>query len=349
MRKLLMITSAILGLGCLYPTTISAQTCTAAPSCADMGYTKTIDDCTGKNTLKCPFDLTKVSCEEESISPFMDWKYTITCGDLASVLESGTYYYTAPFDGCFSNNRTSSGSITIKKPDGTIFLNSVAYGSNILCLRKGYQFGVPNKGACIFFANRDIYKPKEECEVGDYYYSDDTCAETVSLNKTKLGVVIDKENKLVADFTLIKTYWEKSGTDISSITNYTSTPQNDMNGLENTANGFAALGNYAFKSCYETKTTGGKQWYLPAAGELYKLASNESLNTMLISGINFSVYNSNNEKLPVIFQTSTEYDKTYTWAYNPHNKKLVKVSKGNNSSNFSTVHVTTVCMFSYKD
>ncbi len=64
MRKLLMITSAILGLGCLYPTTISAQTCTAAPSCADMGYTKTVSDCSGKNTLKCPFDLTKVSCEE---------------------------------------------------------------------------------------------------------------------------------------------------------------------------------------------------------------------------------------------------------------------------------------------
>ena len=69
MRKLLMITSAIFGLGCLYPTTISAQTCTAAPSCADMGYTKTVSDCSGKNTLKCPFDLTKVSCEETG-NPF---------------------------------------------------------------------------------------------------------------------------------------------------------------------------------------------------------------------------------------------------------------------------------------
>ena len=68
MRKLLMITSAILGLGCLYPTTISAQTCTAAPSCADMGYTKTASDCTGKTTLKCPFDLSAVSCEEENLT-----------------------------------------------------------------------------------------------------------------------------------------------------------------------------------------------------------------------------------------------------------------------------------------
>ena len=43
--------------------TSSAQdSCITRPSCADMGYTKTEADCTGKTTLKCPFDLTKVSC-----------------------------------------------------------------------------------------------------------------------------------------------------------------------------------------------------------------------------------------------------------------------------------------------
>ena len=109
MRKLLMITSAILGLGCLYPTTISAQTCTAAPSCADMGYTKTVSDCSGKNTIKCPFDLTKVSCEDEdssSGSGQWDWENMILCSKLTYTKERNDndhdiYSYTAPAAGCF--------------------------------------------------------------------------------------------------------------------------------------------------------------------------------------------------------------------------------------------------------
>ena len=64
MRNFLMITTAVYGLSVFAPAISQAQTCTVAPSCADMGYDKTAADCEGKKMLKCPFDLTAVSCEE---------------------------------------------------------------------------------------------------------------------------------------------------------------------------------------------------------------------------------------------------------------------------------------------
>ena len=39
-----------------------AQTCIKTPSCADLGYTKTEADCSGKTILKCPLDNTQVYC-----------------------------------------------------------------------------------------------------------------------------------------------------------------------------------------------------------------------------------------------------------------------------------------------
>lgn len=50
-----------------------AQTCTTAPSCTELGYTKTVSQCSGKHTLKCPFDSAAVSCEDNVI---------ITCDSL---------------------------------------------------------------------------------------------------------------------------------------------------------------------------------------------------------------------------------------------------------------------------
>ena len=44
----------------------SAQTCTTAPSCSELGYTKSASQCSGKTMLYCPFDKTKVFCEDGS-------------------------------------------------------------------------------------------------------------------------------------------------------------------------------------------------------------------------------------------------------------------------------------------
>ena len=42
----------------------SAQSCTTAPSCASLGYTKSVSQCSGKNMIKCPFDTALVFCED---------------------------------------------------------------------------------------------------------------------------------------------------------------------------------------------------------------------------------------------------------------------------------------------
>ncbi len=337
-------------------TSLAQDSCIVRPSCADMGYTKTIDDCSGKTTLKCPFDLTAVSCEEIIDPQFFEWKYKIACSDLPYVLEDSIYYYTAPSDCCFfagySGGYSSSTKMNIKTPDGTIILDTSAYGPEHFCLKKGYQFGVSTKGNCFVMSNNDIYKPKEECEVGDYYYSDDTCANFVSSTKTRLGVVFDEENKLVFPLksngkpdTGGRSIW--SSNDYTSISNYTSNPENDLNGLQNTINGYTESATGPFKTCYE-RATGGKQWYVPSAGEIIKLAlaHNEAINTPLIG----SSYIDTTDTTKVwVYLTSTEYDKTYAWAYNPDKKKLEKVSKATNNSMITTRETVALCIFTYKD
>ena len=39
-----------------------AQNCTSPTRCGELGYNKTKDDCTGKESLVCPFDSSKVFC-----------------------------------------------------------------------------------------------------------------------------------------------------------------------------------------------------------------------------------------------------------------------------------------------
>lgn len=41
---------------------VFAQTCTAAPTCGELGYAQTAEDCTGLHMLKCPFDTSIVFC-----------------------------------------------------------------------------------------------------------------------------------------------------------------------------------------------------------------------------------------------------------------------------------------------
>ena len=42
----------------------SAQSCAKAPDCAELGYTKSVSQYSGKNMIKCPFDTALVFCED---------------------------------------------------------------------------------------------------------------------------------------------------------------------------------------------------------------------------------------------------------------------------------------------
>lgn len=58
--KLITITSAAV-LSCAISAS-AADTCTPAPSCADLGYTQSTSSCKGGKYVKCPFDTTKIAC-----------------------------------------------------------------------------------------------------------------------------------------------------------------------------------------------------------------------------------------------------------------------------------------------
>ncbi len=60
MKKYLLL--AGVGFCCVSGAALAAIDCATPPSCADLGYTMTADDCDGKDTLKCPFDQTKAFC-----------------------------------------------------------------------------------------------------------------------------------------------------------------------------------------------------------------------------------------------------------------------------------------------
>lgn len=56
--------AVILPMGILFTTTVMAETCTSAPDCAALGYTKSSSDCPDGG-IKCPFDTSKYYCPSE--------------------------------------------------------------------------------------------------------------------------------------------------------------------------------------------------------------------------------------------------------------------------------------------
>lgn len=66
MRNILLASAAAPAL--LYALPSQAQTCTEAPDCATLGYTKTASQCSGKSYTRCPFDTSKYACDSATSS-----------------------------------------------------------------------------------------------------------------------------------------------------------------------------------------------------------------------------------------------------------------------------------------
>ena len=63
-KRMLQISSAF---GLILSVTNSyAIDCTPTPDCVTLGYTKTASDCSGVASIKCPFDTSKVFCDEKT-------------------------------------------------------------------------------------------------------------------------------------------------------------------------------------------------------------------------------------------------------------------------------------------
>ena len=116
------------------------------------------------------------------------------------------------------------------------------------------------------------------CEVGMIYYSDGTCSSLYNATKSIAGIVVEKDRLIMSR--PIYMAWGNYGTDVSGLTNMTSsTAKTDMNGKSNTsiiasAHSSAGITSNVSAAMYCNSYTGGIEgtagdWYLPAAGELY--------------------------------------------------------------------------------
>ncbi len=124
------------------------------------------------------------------------------------------------------------------------------------------------------------------CAVGNIMYSDMTCSSCLITEKTPIGVVVksDGANSLVMSNRTGNIQWGGYGTDISTLTNYSSdtVAKTDFSGKDNTAKIVAHFGEnvdtslHAGVFChkYVTEGTNAGNWYLPAAGEVYSYMYN---------------------------------------------------------------------------
>ena len=118
----------------------------------------------------------------------------------------------------------------------------------------------------VVYINED-YKSKDNCNVGDYYFNDDTCCAFDFGEKTILGVVINSNNRLVMGLKDIGSdvFYRFNEVDVEGVSNSTS----ELNGKANTS-AFDNNGGNLAQIC-KTVNGGNKDWYVPSVGELYLL------------------------------------------------------------------------------
>ena len=269
--------------------TSSAQdSCIVRPSCADMGYDKTTSECDGKKMLKCPFDLSAVSCEEEDSSSSSGgvewaWENMIKCSNLTYTTETNDeghiiFNYTAPVGGCVFaggyGGSTYAEYIGISDISGNVLLPlNLIYGPYTACLDAGYIFKTRGGSAsshplCYFIPYKNAIKPKDSnsCLNGDYYFDDGTCSFFNIAGKTVIGIVVNAENRIIISmekqgslmFATDETYYTNVYKNLTS----TSDGQLNMNKLVS-----AGITKFPVAQFCKGLTVGNKTWYVPASEE----------------------------------------------------------------------------------
>ena len=240
MTTVLLITTALFS----FDARAMTEECVEAPSCTDLGYTHTAEEClTG--SVKCPWNTGLVYCECNE-----DYKYR--CDDdneTAGTDKCGNYYAACDCD------------------DGYIWKN----------------------GACV--------SSRPSCNIGDIFYTDNTCSADVVSGKTVLGIVVHNNNggiggQIMAPWPIdtngnksssnVNMTWGGYGTDISSLPNFTSqsAASKDYDSCGNTdkivAAGSASTypAAWAARKYAPTSATKGK-WCLPAAGIMTNIYNNQ--------------------------------------------------------------------------
>ena len=158
------------------------------------------------------------------------------------------------------------------------------------------------------FDSSKIYCPGPVCEPGYFLYSDGSCSLALKSDKTIIGIVFDKEQRLAVSVEQpVNLRWadnaaetlDENGMETIVVPDlgipgnvtpgYESTCKNDCNGRINTKKivDFALANNYSFPAaeyCYNFATSGkGKgNWWLPSDPELWRVYNNfDTINASL--------------------------------------------------------------------
>ncbi len=159
---------------------------------------------------------------------------------------------------------------------------------------------------------------QESCIIGSILYEDMTCSLTVIAGKTPIGIVVylgPSGYQALALESIGSYEWGGYGTDISTLTNYTSSSaaSKDYDSCGNTAKIIAAGDKSKYPAAwaaheYKTAGTEAGDWCLPAAGIITSVYNNqEAINT------GFSRANGTQFTTSTEAWSSSEYGSNFAW------------------------------------
>ena len=250
--------------------------CVEAPSCTDLGYTRTAADCP-KGYVKCPWNTGLVYCECSD-----DYQYTCDgANETAGTSKCGDFYTSC---GCASGYKWDNGSCVQDRPScniGDIYYTDNTYSSDLVAGKTvlGIVVHVTDDGK-----HGQIMAPWPIDKYGNKSSSD------------------------------VGMYWSTEFVDISSLPNYDTSgaAMKDYDSCGNTdkivaqgnANTYPAA--WATRKYAPTTDTAGK-WCLPAAGIMTNIYNNQNVIQTAISkvgGVTYPGYGT---------WSSSEYSNTLAW------------------------------------
>ena len=338
-----MITTAVYGLSLFAPAISQAQTCKPAPDCADMGYDKSEADCAGKKMLKCPFNTNFVSCEDgsDNLSIFdLVWEELeiIESGDsrISTVNYCNGSSYNCDLDGntfTFHTDGCLVGEVSGNNSIHSYYINGIEVRKNPdsqyniftlpLCFSKGTKLGVDSSiEQIVFVPAKSSMKPLSECEVGDFYLSNNKCSKFSTASQLDIqGVIVDTENKLMINNRLENVLWLTSYYDMIT-PNYTSVDDavSDFKGhtyFTKETQQQNLIDGIPFDRCKNYYTDS----FVPPAGYINRIIPNYDIIASSLAQININLQN---------IWTATEYDVYRMWTFNTQTKQFEYKVKSDN-------------------
>ena len=295
----------------LFATTVSATTCTEAPDCLSLGYTRTAADCP-KGYIKCPWNTGLVYCKCSD-----DYQYACDgANETAGTNKCGDFYTSC---GCASGYKWESGSCVQDRPSCNI--GDIFYTDN----------------TCVAAAKHNSSKT--------------VLGIVVHVNSNGVGGQImapwpidQSGNKTSSNSTAM--YWSTEYVDISGLTNLSQeAASKDYDSCGNTdkivATGDASTypAAWATRKYAPTTATKGK-WCLPAAGIMTNIYNKKNAIQTAISKVGGVSYPS------CCNWSSSEDSHTYAWASNfGYNYGLFMRSKDYYSAEHTNTSVRPVLEF----